>query len=277
MMSDTFRAGDEDFDFIRGRFYAMAERHLRDCPPTPSKAKGKKKRDKKAEAKPEQTEIDGRPVEIARTGAGEAINHAADALQWLIRKDHLRSPVPHHLPLNERDRLLTISHNEAVKRTDTAQKLASIFEKAAIAPLRSPDFEAVPGGTFGPRSISLTKLQCIGILAELGRDIPPACLQLLEAIICRNEFPWHAKAKAAAAGARNAKEAERMAKAVEQAAFAEIRMAIDFASWSLDKRHGRSEMTEDEIVRRWPAAQDWFTARRLAESALAFKMDRAPD
>jgi len=259
-VSDTYRAGDEDFDFIRGRFYDMAERHLRDCPPTPSKAKGKKKRDKKAETKPEQTEIDGKPVEIARTGAGEAINHAADALQWLIRKDHLRSPVPHNLRLNERDRLLTISHAEAVKRTDTAQKLAGIFEKAAIAPLRSPDFEAVPGGSFGPRSISLTKLQCIGILAELGRDIPPACLRLLEAIICRNEFPWHGAGKAD-----------------QRRIMAEIRMAIDFASFSLDKHHGRSEMTEDEVVRRWPAAQDWFTARRLAESALAFKMDRKPE
>lgn len=259
-MSDTFRAGDEDFDFIRGRFYAMVERHLRDCPPTPSKAKGKKKRDKKAEAKPEPTEIDGKPVEIARTGAGEAVNHAADALQWLIRKDHLRSPVPHNLPLNERDRLLTRSHNEAVKRTDTAQKLASIYEKASIAPLRSPDFEAVPGGTFGPRSISLTKLQCIGILAELGRDIPPACLRLLEAIICRNEFPWHGAGK---------DDQKRI--------MAEIRMAIDFASWGLDKHHSRSEMTEEEVVRRWPAAQDWFTARKLAATTESFKMDRTPE
>lgn len=257
-MSDTYRAGDEDFDFIRGRFYDMVERHLRNCPPTPSKAK-KQRGKKKVEAKPEQTEIDGKPVEIARTGAGEAINHAADAMQWLIRKDHLRSPVPHNLPLNERDRLLTRSHNEAVKRTDTAQKIASIYEKAAIAPLRSPDFEAVPGGSFGPRSISLTKLQCIGILAELGRDIPPACLLLLEAIICRNEFPWHGKDKA---------EQKRI--------FSEIRMALDFASFSLDKHHARSEMTEEEMVRRWPAARDWFTARALAATTESFKMDRTP-
>jgi hypothetical protein len=35
-------------------------------------------------------------------------------------------------------------------------------------------------------------------------------------------------------------------------------------------------MTEEEIERRWPAAADWFTARRLTESALAFKMDQTP-
>lgn len=246
----------------RAKFYRMVERHLRNCPPTPSALKGKKARKaaKKAEAKPEQTEIDGKPVEIARTGAGEAINHAADALQWLIRKDHLRSPVAHNLPLNERDRLLTASHKEADKRSDTAQKLAAIFEKADFTPLRSPDFEAVPGGGFGPRKIGLSKLVNAEKLAELSKDIPPACMRLLEAIICRNEFPWHGKGKA---------EQKRI--------MAEVRMALDFASFSLDKHHARSEMTEDEVVRRWPAAREWFVARRLAESTLAFKMDRAPE
>src|SRR5690606_39024805 len=108
------------------------------------------------------------------------------------------------------------------------------------------------------RPISLAKLQCIGILAELGQDIPDVCMHILRAILCRNEFIWHGRGD-------------------QKRVLESVRMSLDFASFSLDKHHGRSEMTEDEMVRRWPATQDWFTARRLTESALSFKMDRAPE
>jgi hypothetical protein len=82
---------------------------------------------------------------------------------------------------------------------------------------------------------------------------------LLRAIICRNEFPWLG-----------------LKPKNEQRVMESIRLALDFAAWSLDRHHPRAEMTEEEIVRRWPAAADWFTARRLTESALAFKMDQTP-
>jgi hypothetical protein len=157
------------------------------------------------------------------------------------------------------DKAMEIAWAEGRGRITTATRLAEIFEKAELTPLRSPDFEATPGGSFGPRHIGVSKFRCIEIVAQLEGDIPPACMVLLRAIICRNEFPWLG-----------------LKPKNEQRVMESIRLALDFAAWSLDRHHPRAEMTEEEIVRRWPAAADWFTARRLTESALAFKMDQTP-
>lgn len=251
-MSDTYRPGDEDFDFIRGRFYDMVERHLSREKPAPSK----KGRAKKQESAP--VVIDGRPVEIERYGDGRRDirrNNTADAMQWLIMKGRLNSMIEEP----RTDKKLELAWAEGRGRITTATRLAEIFEKAELTPLRSPDFEATPGGSFGPRHIGVSKFRCIEIVAQLEGDIPPACMGLLRAIICRNEFPWLG-----------------LKPKNEQRVMESIRLALDFAAWSLDRHHPRAEMTEEEIVRRWPAAQGWFVARRLAESTLAFKMDRSP-
>lgn len=239
-------------DEARAKFYAMAERHLsREEAPAP---KAKK-------SKPESAPvvIDGRPVEIERYGDGRRDirrNNAADAMQWLIMKGKLNSTI-HGI---RTDKAMELAWAEGRGRITTATRLAEIFEKAELTPLRSPDFEAATGGSFGPRHIGVSKFRCIEIVAQLEGDIPPACMVLLRAIICRNEFPWFGiKPKN------------------EQRVMESIRLALDFAAWSLDRHHPRAEMTEDEVVRRWPAAREWFVARRLAESTLAFKMDRAPE
>lgn len=255
MTSDTYRPGDEDFDFIRGRFYAMVERHLSREEPKPTTAK--KGRKPKAESAP--VVIDGRPVEVEKYGnAGIASyrNNAAAALQWLIFKGHLNSRIDGP----RTDKAMELAWAEGRGRINTATKLAELFEKAELTPLRSPDFEATPGGSFGPRYVGSTKLACMMAIQALRQDIPPACMGILEAIICRNEFPWHGKKKRE-----------------EQRIYEGIRMALDFAAWSFGQHHPKSEMTEEEMVRRWPAARDWFTARALAATTESFKMDRTPD
>lgn len=241
-------------DEARAKFYAMVERHLSREEPKPLAAK--KGRKPKAESAP--VVIDGRPVEVEKYGnAGIASyrNNAADALQWLIFKGHLNSRIDGP----RTDKAMEMAWAEGRGRINTATKLAELFEKAELTPLRSPDFEATPGGSFGPRYVGNTKLSCMMAIQALRQDIPPACMRILEAIICRNEFPWHGKKKRE-----------------EQRIYEGIRMALDFAAWSFGRHHPKAEMTEDEVVQRWPAAQDWFTARRLAESVLAFRMDRKP-
>lgn len=237
-------------DEARVKFYAMAERHLsREEAPAP---KAKK-------AKAEPVVIDGRPIEIERYGDGRRDirrNNAADAMQWLIMKGHLNSRIDGP----RTDKAMELAWAEGRGRITTATRLAEIFERADITPLRSPDFEAAPGGSFGPRHIGVSKFRCIEIVAQLEGDIPPPCMGLLRAIICRNEFPWLG-----------------LKPKNEQRVMESIRLALDFAAWSLDRHHPRAEITEEEVVRRWPAAREWFVARRLTESALAFRMDRAPD
>ena len=201
--------------------------------------------------------IDGRLVEIERYGDGRRDvrrNNAADALQWLTMKGHLNSRIDG--PRN--DKAVELAWAEGRGRINTATRLVELFEKAELTPLRSPDFEATPGGSFGPRHVSLTKLACMKAIHTIRQDIPPACIGILEAVICRNEFPWHGQKKA-----------------VEQVIYQEIRMALDFATWSLGKHHPKSEMTEEELVRRWPDSHDWFVARRLAATTESFRMDKA--
>lgn len=237
----------------RLKFYAMVERHLSREEPKPVAKKGKAK----TESAP--VVIDGRPVEIERYGDGRRDirrNNAADAMQWLIMKGHLNSRIEGI----RTDKAMEIAWAEGRGRITTATRLAEIFERAELTPIRSPDFEATPGGSFGPRHIGVSKFRCIEIVAQLEGDIPPSCMVLLRAIICRNEFPWLG-----------------LKPKHEQRVMESIRLALDFAAWSLDRHHPRAEMTEDEVVRRWPAAREWFVARRLAESTLAFKMDRAPE
>jgi hypothetical protein len=267
-VTDTGRYGDPDFDVIRERFYGMVARHLSDCEPTPSQPRKSKKKRGKEKAASKLVVIDGRPVEIETYGDGvkdTKKNSTADALQWLIDNGHLKSPVPHGVSLNERDRLLEIAYAESNARITTATDLGRFFEKAELTPLRSPDFEATPGGGFGSRYVGVTKLRCMGIIQDVGRDIPPHCMAILEAVICRNEFPWLGKPK---------QEGQRILQM--------IRMALDFAAWCFDRAiDGPDRRIVDckatvQIMRRWPEARDWITAKKLAGATHSFKMDRAP-
>lgn len=231
----------------REKFYAMVRRYLAYERPVATR-KGRKA--KKPESSP--TIIDGKLIEIEQYERGakdKKRNNAADAVQWLAMNGHLRNPVPHGLALRERDRALEIAYKSANGRIDTASDLASIFETAELTPLRSPDFGATPGGSFGPRYVGVSKFRCIEIVAQLGEDIPPVCLRILRAVICENEFPWLGESKS---------EMQRI--------FAEIRTALDFARWSLDRRPGPIDIHERdtaELIERCPAAFEWLTMRKL--------------
>jgi hypothetical protein len=239
----------------RAKFYNMVERHLS----REELAPVKEKKARKAKQEPALVVIDDRPVEVERYGDGTRDmrrNNAADAMQWLIGKGHLNSRIEGP----RTDKAMEIAWAEGRARINTTTDLAVIFERAELTPLRSPDFEATPGGSFGPRFVSVTKLRCMKIVQDLRRDIPPAAIRTLEAIICRNEFPWHGASKRE-----------------EQRILQDIRRALDFAAWSLGNGRRGAEITREEMCRRWPESADWFVAKDLAESTLAFKMDRKPN
>lgn len=213
---------------------------------------------KKVEALEVKPGRDSAPTEIEKyghPGIASYRNNAADAMQWLIMKGHLNSRIEGP----RTDKAIELAWSEGRGRINTATRLADLFERAELTPLRSPDFEAVPGGSFGPRYVGHGKLSCMKMIQDLRRDIPPACMAMIEAIICRNEFPWHG-----------------LSKKREQGVFQMVRMSLDFASWSLDKGKRGSEVTREEMCRRWPQTLDWFTAADLSGGVVSFKMDRKP-
>lgn len=201
---------------------------------------------------------DGRPSEVEKYGSpgiASFRDNAADAMQWLILKGHLNSRVvgPHT------DEALEIAWAEGRGRINTANELAELFETAELTPLRSPDLESVPSGTFGPRTIGMKKLQAMKAVQDLRRDIPPLCMGLLEAIICRNDFLWAGLPK---------KDAENL--------FQAIRASLDFAAWSLNQYNPRAEITEEVMIQRWPWTEQWFIARRLRGKVVMSRMDTVP-
>lgn len=254
----TYRAGDPDFEERRRKFYGMVGRHLSRPVNTAQPAKAAKKADKKAKPAKVETVIDGRPVEIEKYGSpgiASYRNNAADSMHWLINAGHLNSRI-----VGPRtDRAIELAWAEGRTRVNTATRLAELFENAELTPIRSPDYESVPGGSSGSRYVGNTKLACMKIVQDLRRDIPPACMQRLETVIKENAAPWHG-----------------LKKKTQQSIYDEIRMALDFAAFALDQHHSKAEVTEEILVQRWPAAQDWFTARRLRERAVSFKRDRKP-
>jgi hypothetical protein len=237
----------------------MVRRHFSDPIDTArTKKVAKKKTGKKQKSTKLVMEIDGRPVEIEKYGnAGIASyrNNAADAMQWFINGSHHNSRIEGP----RTDKAIEIAWAEGRTRANTAARLADLFEKAELTPLRSPDYESVPGGSSGPRFVGNSKLTCMMVIQDLRREIPPTCTQLLEAVICRNEAPWHGLGKTAA-----------------QRVYQDLRMALDFAAWALDRRHTKAEVSEVELVQRWPQAAEWFTAARLAGKTQRFRMDRPP-
>lgn len=255
--SDTYRAGDTDFDLIRERFYSMVRRQLSHGTNPTSRPEKKQQKAKKAQTPAiHASEMDGRPSEVERYGDPAKImyrDNASSALNWLIYKGHLNSRVEG----DRSEKAMEIAWSEGRGRINTATRLEEIFERAELTPLRSPDFEAIPGGSFGPREIGSVKLHCIRIIAQIEGDIPPHCTRILREIICENKFIWHGLAK------------KSWDETMEF-----IRMSFDFAAWSLDRHHPQAEMTSEEIVRRWPAAHDWFTMRRLLEFTVYAKRDR---
>jgi hypothetical protein len=57
-----------------------------------------------------------------------------------------------------------------------------------------------------------------------------------------------------------------------QRIFAEIRTALDFARWSLDRHPGPIDIHERdtaELIERCPEAFEWLTMRRLKGATLA--------
>jgi len=247
-MADTYRAGDADFDVIRSRFYAMVRRHLAE----PVSIR------KTAATAPSGPGRDGVPIEIEKYGDPRIASYrdnAADALGWLAMKGHMNSRI-----VGDRtDRLMEIAWAEGRARITTATMLSDLFERAELTALRSANLEGISGGGFGPRAVHHTKLEAMMAVQSIRSDIPPACMAIIEAVISRNQSPWLGQGKAAQAKI-----------------FEEIRRAIDFATWSIERSHRRPSIDDEELIRRWPEALDWITARRLVASTEQFRRDIAP-
>lgn len=248
-MMDTYRAGDPDFENVRDRFYGMVERHLSIVAIVLPKGR----RTKIADPGPGR---DGIPTEIEKYGDPRIASYrdnAADAVQWLVSKGHLNSRI-----VGVRtDRLLEIAWAEGRARITMMSMLADLFERAELTALKSPDLEGLSGGSFGPRAIHHTKLEAMMVVQRMRSEIPPVCMKMLEAVITRNESPWHGLGRSAQA-----------------AVFDAIRRSIDFAAWSLERSRAKPEITDQELVRRWPEALEWITAGRLTVAAISFKRDQ---
>ena len=172
-------------------------------------------------------------------------NNTSDAMTWLINAGHMNSRIEGL----RTDQKLEIAWSEGRTRIITADAIAIIFEKAEITPLRSPDPEAIGGGGFGPRKISIATIVAQMERGDLRADMPPALMSLLERIILANEFAWeYAKTKSD-----------------RESVFQSIRLALDFADWSMARRESvvSGEKARAELVERWPVAGEWFRTRKL--------------
>lgn len=254
---DSGRYGDPDFDLVRSKFYEMAERQFANCPLTPSvkpKGKGKKK-----QPAPEPVVIDGKPVEREKYG-NPALNcerdNASDAMQWLVYRGHLNSRIEG----DRNDAKLEIAWSEGNGRRTTADRLETMFQKATLTPLRSPDLEAIPGG-FGPRAVSTSKVTNMMMVQDVRNEMPPVLMKLLERILIGNEHVWHG-----------------LGKKRQAAVFEEIRLALDFAAWVLTKidagaaGHAQVEKERQKLCQRWEWASEYFYQKQLGAAVSAARV-----
>lgn len=148
---------------------------------------------------------------------------------------------------------------EGEVRRRALDDLDRLFFGAELSPLRSVDLEAVPSGGFGPRIVSDYKLDCQRAIQDMRNEIPPAAMALIERVVVRGEFIWEVPSKKA-----------------RIILLQELRMALDFAAWSLGlDGKGRPEMTKDDLRRRWPEADEYFRQKILRPAMHAGKVIRS--
>lgn len=278
---DAYRAGDLDFERRRDRFYAGCHYEFNEPPPLvvplaaiyafdPETTK------RRAEFYANCSRVFGwgwaldvPDYQAPRSNPGregqhydrvkistakdESRNDATDVLTWLATKGKLNSEIEPP----RTDRKLEIAWSEGRERQNTASKLQEVFQKAELTPLRSADPAAIGGGgSFGSRFVAVSKIEAMRAIQDLRNDIPQPCMAMLERILVGNRLD---RTKGAAA--------ERML-------FNQVRMSIDFATWSMDRSRpdiDPYDKASAELCRRWPDAWEWITVRRLRRGGVMAK------
>lgn len=187
------------------------------------------------------------------TAKDESRNDATDVLTWLAVKGKLNSEIQPP----RTDKKVEIAWSEGRERQNTAAKLQEAFQKAELTPLRSADPAAIGGGgSFDSRFVGVSKLEAMYDIQCLRDDIPQPCMAMLERILLGNRLD---RVKGGAA---------------ERRLFNQIRMSIDFATWSMDRSRpdvDPYDKASAELCRRWPDAFEWITIRRLRRGGVMTK------
>lgn len=200
--------------------------------------------------------------EIVKYGEGAIHSYrddAANAVQWLLDKGKLK-PLVIGQPTDE---LMAESWSDVLSRLTVAQQLESLFDAAELSPVKSPDWESVPGGGFGPKNVPIRKIIAMRKVQELRHEMPPMLMSLIEQLIRENCHLWHG-----------------VQKSKQQRIFQDIRFALDFSEWALNKierGEAGSRATENDRValcKKWPLAEDWFQRKRLLPFLHAGKVIR---
>lgn len=236
--SDTYRAGDKDFEKARALFYSrMAAEYGFEGWDAPAKT---------FVPVTGQPGRDGKIFEVKKVGGRGSKtfwNAASGSIEMLERGRLLNSKIEHP----RTDRKMTIAMNEGQLRIETGHRLRGLWEGAAIGGLKAVDFGAAPSGGFGPRHVSDHALDCQKIIRDLRNNLPPKCLQIIESVIIADEMPWLVQDR---------KKADRILQ--------DIRYTLDFAAHQMGvDRKGRAEIDKPELCARWPEAAQFFYQRVL--------------
>lgn len=230
--SDTYRHGDPDFDWKRDRFYDMVRRHLAYVETRAKKGKGKAKSNEPGRDGRKAPESYGSPAKLMLR------NPQPDAVEVLRFQAKLLNS---HFPPPMTDAKRDIAFVEGEVRRDTLETLETLFYGAELTPLRSVDPSAVPSGGFGPRSISDHKLDCQRRVQDMRKEIPPACMSTIERVIA-GEMIWEVPSRKA-----------------RKILLQDLRMALDFATWSLSiTKRGKAQVSKDDLRSRWELADEFF-------------------
>lgn len=247
--SDTYRAGDKDFEKARGLFYSRiaAEYGFErwDLPTqTFVRVTDQPERDRKI--------FPGK--KIGARGSKVFWTAASGSLEMLEMNCLLNSKIE-----NPRTaRKMTIAMSEGKLRIETGHRLRGLWDGAAIGGLKAVDFEAAPAGGFARRHVSDHALDCHKIIRDLRNNIPAKCLHIIETVIIADEMPWLGQDR---------KKADRILQA--------IRYALDFAAHQMGLDHkGWAEIDKPELCARWPEAAQFFYQRDLRPALHCAKVIR---
>jgi hypothetical protein len=239
--SDTYRAGDADFERKRAKFYAGCAKAFE----FEGWSGVKSAPYERFTGEPGRDGLGGQREKYGESAKASYWNHHAGTVETFERKSALLDSaiVP---PYNNEKRDQAAFEGNTRRRV--ARKVRDLFEGEMVSAMKSADLEAVPGGSFGSRSPSDHALDCQAKVNEMRQSIPPGCMATLELVLRNEMFLW-----------------ERKDRKDARAVLEEIRLALDFAAWSLGATDakGRQEITKDELCRRWPEAGSWFWQQRL--------------
>lgn len=114
-----------------------------------------------------------------------------DALEWLRINGWLA---------DREERSTNAAQNKSAPSSARRHKAAELFRKysdgAKISALSGTDYESMimGSGSGVPLTLSEYRLTCINMIGHIGRWLGEDILGLLEAVICRDEFVWEARA-----------------------------------------------------------------------------------